>query len=120
MCINKFVCMCVMDITSRVHAYILEQIQQQLADNSGFGLLVQVMATSKVTFSLSHLCTNKFIISFLCQQTIISCTHLRMTCSVHNFVCTEASKINMGVNFQYVISFSGLHFVMLMLIVFVC
>lgn len=35
--------------------FILEQIQQQLADNSGFGLLVQVMATSKVTFSLSCL-----------------------------------------------------------------
>lgn len=99
--------------------YILEQIQQQLAENGGFGLLVQVMATSKVTFSLSHLHTNKFIIKYLCQQTIISCTHLRMTCSVHN-VCTEAATINMGVNLVCVISFSGLHFVMLMLIVFMC
>ena len=35
--------------------FISDQIQQQLADNSGFGLLVQVMATSKVTFSLSCL-----------------------------------------------------------------
>ena len=60
---------------------ILEGIQQQLADNGGFGLLVQVMATSKVTFSLSSLHINKSITMYPCQQTIICCTHLKITCN---------------------------------------
>jgi len=75
---------------------ISEEIQQQLADNYGFGLLVQVMATSKVTFPL--MCLHKQITWYLCQQIIITCTHLKITCSIHD-VCTEAATINMGVNY---------------------
>lgn len=49
-CMYLYVCVCACNY--HTYPYILVQIQQDLANNGGFGLLVQVMATSKVTFSL--------------------------------------------------------------------